>query len=67
MTNTENSSNAPETRASQQDPNPRRSAETHDPEFEIPDPEQVEQDIEEAEKTYGRQEQPAADKSDKVA
>jgi len=67
MANTADSSNTPETRASQPDPNARRSDETHDPEFEMPDAEQVEQDIEEAEKTYGNQQQPAADKGDKVA
>jgi hypothetical protein len=33
----------------------------------MPVPEQVEQDIEEAEKTYGKQQQPEADKGDKVA
>jgi hypothetical protein len=67
MANTADSSNTPETKASQQQANARRSDETHDPEFEMPDPEQVEQDIEEAEETYGKQQQPAAGKGDKVA
>jgi hypothetical protein len=67
MANTADSSNTPETRASQQPVDARRSDETHDAEFEMPDPEQVEQDIEEAEENYGKQQQPAADKGDRVA
>jgi hypothetical protein len=67
MANTEGSSNTPETRASQEDANARRSDNTRDPEFEIPNPEQVEQDIKQAEETYGKQQQPAAGKDDKVA
>jgi hypothetical protein len=34
---------------------PRPSNSTHDPEFEIPDPEQIERDIEEAEELYRKQ------------
>ena len=67
MANTDDSSNTPQTIASEADANSRRSDNTRDPEFEIPDPEQVERDIEQAEKTYGSQPKPVGDKGDKVA
>ena len=34
----------------------KRAESTHDPEFEIPDPEQVQRDREQAERLYGNQE-----------
>jgi hypothetical protein len=34
---------------------PSQANSTHDPEFEIPDPEQVEEDMEEAERLYREQ------------
>ena len=36
---------------------PNRAGATRDPEFEIPDPEQVDRDIEQAERLYREQEQ----------
>ena len=52
-----------DTRSSMTDEERRRRAEsTHDPEFEMPDPEQVERDIEQAERLYREQDKnkPAA-------
>ena len=46
---TSNQSSAPESNADE-----RLRDDTHDPEFEIPDPEQVERDIQDAEGVYGR-------------
>jgi hypothetical protein len=40
------------------DPKPKNS--TRDPEFDIPDPEQIERDIEEAEELYRRQDRKSA-------
>ena len=43
---------------------PKRDSGTYDPEFEVPDPEQVERDIEEQEDSYrddkGKRQDPAA-------
>jgi hypothetical protein len=39
---------------------PRQTNSTRDPEFEIPDPEQIERDIEEAEELYRKQERKKA-------
>lgn len=51
-------------------PQPRRDAReedsTRDPEFEMPDPEQIERDIEQAERIFGRS-RSAIDKPDKAA
>lgn len=41
---------------SERDARTRQMAETHDPEFEMPDPKQVDRDIEQAERVYGSSE-----------
>ncbi len=43
--------------ADQHNPQPDKNREGYDPEFEMPDPEQVEKDREEAERTYGDDQQ----------
>jgi len=57
MANEREVSNTPQPGPSQSNFDARQADETHDPEFEIPDPEQVERDIEQAERIFGRKEQ----------
>ncbi len=66
MANDRETSSTPQPSASQSNLNARQADETHDPEFEIPDPEQVERDIEQAERIFGEKKQPP-DRSDKAA
>ncbi|HKT25073.1 MAG TPA: hypothetical protein VJR04_10735 [Terriglobales bacterium] len=54
MANEREVSNTPQPGASQSNLNARQPDETHDPEFEIPDPEQVDRDIEQAERIFGQ-------------
>lgn len=65
MANDRQTSNTPQPSASQSDLDARQADETRDPEFEIPDSEQVERDIEQAERIFGEKKQP--NKSDKAA
>ena len=57
MANERELSNTPQPGASQSNLNVRQADETHDPEFEIPDPEQVDRDIEQAERIFGEKKQ----------
>jgi hypothetical protein len=54
MANERELSSTPQPGVSQSNLNPREADATHDPEFEIPDPEQVERDIEQAERIFGQ-------------
>lgn len=54
MANEREVSNTPQPGASQSNLSARQADETRDPEFEIPDPEQVDHDIEQAERIFGR-------------
>jgi hypothetical protein len=54
MANERELSSTPQPSASQSNLNARQPDETHDPEFEIPDPEQVDRDIEQAERIFGQ-------------
>ncbi len=54
MANEREVSNTPQPGASQSNLSAREADETRDPEFEIPDPEQVDRDTEQAERTFGR-------------
>jgi hypothetical protein len=66
MANEREVSNTPQPGAPQSNLNARGADETHDPEFEIPDPEQVDRDIEQAERIFGqRKDEPKKD--DKAA
>ena len=53
MANDRELSSTPQPDASQSNLN-AQADETHDPEFEIPDPEQVDRDIEQAERIFGQ-------------
>lgn len=66
MANDRQTSNTPQPSASQSELDARQADETRDPEFEIPDPEQVERDIEQAERIFGEKKQ-QPNKSDKAA
>jgi hypothetical protein len=66
MANDREVSNTPQPSASQSNLNARQADETRDPEFEIPDTEQVERDIEQAERIFGEKKQESK-KSDKAA
>ena len=54
MANDRELSSTPQPGASQSNLDARQADETRDPEFEIPDPEQVDRDIEQAERIFGR-------------
>ncbi len=65
MANDRESTNTPQPGASQSDQS-RQADETRDPEFEIPDSEQVEREIEQAERIFGnKKDEPK--KGDKAA
>ena len=66
MANDKETSNTEQPGASQSDRNARQADDTRDPEFEIPDTEQVERDIEQAERIFGEKKQESK-KSDKAA
>ncbi len=57
MANDQEVSNTPQPGPSQSNLNARQADETRDPEFEIPDPEQVDRDIEQAERIFGQKKQ----------
>ena len=65
MANERELSNTPQPGASQSNLNAQAN-ETRDPEFEIPDPEQVDRDIEQAERIFG-QKKDAPKKDDRAA
>ena len=54
MANDRELSSTPQPDAFQFNLNARQADETHDPEFEIPDPEQVDREIEQAERIFGQ-------------
>ena len=54
MANEREVSNTPQPGASQSNLSARQADETRDPEYEIPDPEQVDRDIEQAERIFGQ-------------
>jgi hypothetical protein len=66
MANDRELSSTPQPGASQSNLNARQADETRDPEFEIPDPEQVDRDIEQAERIFG-QKKDAPKKDDRAA
>lgn len=66
MANDKEVSNTPQPSASQSNLNAGDTDETRDPEFEIPDPEQVDRDIEQAERIFG-QKKPEPKKDDRAA
>jgi len=67
MANDDNTSNSRNTNAPP-DVNARQANDTHDPEFEMPDPEQTDRDIEQAERIFGQGERkPVKDKDEKAA
>ena len=51
--NRESSNTAPNT-TPQSNPDARQEGSTRDPEFELPDPEQVDREIEQAERIFGK-------------
>jgi hypothetical protein len=66
MANDREVNNTPQPGASQSNLNAHQADETRDPEFEIPDPEQVDRDIEQAERIFG-QKKDAPKKDDRAA
>ena len=67
MANDRELSSTPQPGPSQSNLDARQADETRDPEFEIPDPEQVDRDIEQAERIFGQKKKDEPEKDDRAA